>query len=446
VNSLKTRLLLAGLLLLAVFVGLTGLALEQAVYERSLSAEEDRLQGLVYGVLGAMDVGPHEVVVNLEELPEPSLKTPDSGLYAVLLDANGTERWRSPSFLEEIPVQLTVQSPEVGTWQFDYLRAPRPLLTLLFAVRWAGESAAATAEQYAIVVIRDAQRFETQQSRFQQTLWLWLVVSAGLLMAVQFAVLRWGLMPLRRVVRQVNEIESGDRDKVSGDYPSELRSVVDSLNGLIAHEARQRLRYRNALDDLAHSLKTPLAALRAYLDGAQLDRESHQRADEQISRMDGIVRYQLSKAAAAGGQVLRKPVAVAPVVNKLASALRKVHHDKPIDFQLPDDEGMVRAELEDLLELLGNLLENAARHCKSCVAVSVHTDNDTVSVMVDDDGPGFPADAESLLGRGVRADSRNAGQGLGLAMVAEIVAAYAGTVSLTHSPLGGARVIVRMPG
>jgi two-component system sensor histidine kinase PhoQ len=446
VNSLKTRLLLAGLLLLAVFVGLTGLALEQAVYERSLSAEEDRLQGLVYGVLGAMDVGPHEVVVNLEELPEPSLKTPDSGLYAVLLDANGTERWRSPSFLEEIPVQLTVQSPEVGTWQFDYLRAPRPLLTLLFAVRWAGESAAATAEQYAIVVIRDAQRFETQQSRFQQTLWLWLVVSAGLLMAVQFAVLRWGLMPLRRVVRQVNEIESGDRDKVSGDYPSELRSVVDSLNGLIAHEARQRLRYRNALDDLAHSLKTPLAALRAYLDGAQLDRESRQRADEQISRMDGIVRYQLSKAAAAGGQVLRKPVAVAPVVNKLASALRKVHHDKPIDFQLPDDEGMVRAELEDLLELLGNLLENAARHCKSCVAVSVHTDNDTVSVMVDDDGPGFPADAESLLGRGVRADSRNAGQGLGLAMVAEIVAAYAGTVSLTHSPLGGARVIVRMPG
>ena len=444
-NSLKTRLLLAGLLLLAVFVGLTGLALEQAVYERSLSAEEDRLQGLVYGVLGAMDVGLRGVEVNLEELPEPSLQTPDSGLYAVLLDASGAERWRSPSFLEEIPEQLTVRQPQVGKWQFDYLRAPRPLLTLLFAVRWAGESISANAAQYAIVVIRDAQHFETQQNRFQQTLWLWLVVSAGLLMAVQFVVLRWGLMPLRRVVRQVREIESGDREKMSGNYPTELRSVVDSLNGLIAHEARQRSRYRNALDDLAHSLKTPLAALRAYLDGAQLDRESRQRADEQISRMDGIVRYQLSKAAAAGGQVLRKPVAVAPVVSKLVSALRKVHRDKPINYQLPDDTGTVRAEQDDLLELLGNLLENAARHCKSCVSVSVHTEGDIVSVLVDDDGAGFPADAELLLGRGVRADSRDTGQGLGLAMVADIVAAYAGTVSLTNSPMGGARVIVNIP-
>ncbi|MDH3716384.1 MAG: ATP-binding protein, partial [Gammaproteobacteria bacterium] len=395
--------------------------------------------------LGAMDVGLRGVEVNLEELPEPSLQTPDSGLYAVLLDASGAERWRSPSFLEEIPEQLTVRQPQVGKWQFDYLRAPRPLLTLLFAVRWAGESISANAAQYAIVVIRDAQHFETQQNRFQQTLWLWLVVSAGLLMAVQFVVLRWGLMPLRRVVRQVREIESGDREKMSGNYPTELRSVVDSLNGLIAHEARQRSRYRNALDDLAHSLKTPLAALRAYLDGAQLDRESRQRADEQISRMDGIVRYQLSKAAAAGGQVLRKPVAVAPVVSKLVSALRKVHRDKPINYQLPDDTGTVRAEQDDLLELLGNLLENAARHCKSCVSVSVHTEGDIVSVLVDDDGPGFPADAELLLGRGVRADSRDTGQGLGLAMVADIVAAYAGTVSLTNSPMGGARVIVNIP-
>lgn len=444
-NSLKTRLLLAGLLLLAVFVGLTGLALEQAVYERSLGAEEDRLQGLVYGVLGAMDVGSGEVVVNPEELPEPRLGTPDSGVYAMLLDVNGIERWRSPSFLEDIPVQLTAQRPDVGEWQFEYLRMPRPLLTLRFTVRWAGENTTVDASQYSIVVLHDAGRFETQQSRFQRTLWLWLVVSAGLLMAVQFAVLHWGLVPLRQVVRQVKEIESGERATVAGDYPSELRSVVDGLNGLIAHEARQRSRYRNALDDLAHSLKTPLAALRAYLDGAQLNHELRQRADEQISRMDAIVRYQLGKAAAAGGQVLRKPVAVAPLVARLAGALQKVHHDKPIEFDLPGDDGSVRAEQQDLLELLGNLLENAARHCRARVAVSVRSENGTIGVLVDDDGPGFPADAELLLERGVRADARNAGQGLGLAMVADIVAAYAGTVSLTRSPMGGARVIVKIP-
>ncbi|MDH3450959.1 MAG: ATP-binding protein, partial [Gammaproteobacteria bacterium] len=375
-NSLKTRLLLSGLLLLAAFVGLTGLALERAVYERSLSAEEDRLQGLVYGVLGAMDVGLSGAVVNLEELPEPGLQTPDSGLYAVLLGAGGAEAWRSPSFLEDIPDPLIAQVPEVGEWQFDYLRTPRPLLTLAFTVRWAGENTAVNAARYAIIVIRDARHFETQQSRFQRTLWLWLVVTAALLMAVQFLVLHWGLVPLRQVVRQVKEIESGDRQSVAGDYPSELRSVVESLNGLIAHEARQRSRYRNALDDLAHSLKTPLAALRAYLDGEQLDREFQQRADEQISRMDGIVRYQLSKAAAAGGQGLRKPVAVAPVVGKLVNALQKVHRDKQITFQLPDADGFVRAEQADLLELLGNLLENAARHCQTRVAVIVETDSD----------------------------------------------------------------------
>lgn len=444
-NSLKTRLLLAGLLLLAVFVGLTGLALEQAVFERSLSAEEDRLQGLVYGVLGAMDVQPGEVIVNLEELPEPSLQTPDSGLYAVLLDTGGVEVWRSPSYLEDLPSELTARQPDVGQWQFEYLRIPKPLLTLAFTVRWAGESSAAQATRYAILVIRDAGHFETQQSTFQRTLWLWLIASAGLLMAVQFVVLYWGLVPLRQVVKQVKQIETGEREKVSGNYPSELRSVVDSLNGLIAHEARQRSRYRDALADLAHSLKTPLAALRAYLDGGNMDRETQQRADEQITRMDGIVRYQLSKAAAAGGgQGMRKPVAVAPVVSKLVNALQKVHRDKAIVFELPDD-GFVRAEQEDLLELLGNLLENAARHCRSRVAVVVENGDDAVRVLVDDDGPGFPDDADTLLERGVRADTRNAGQGLGLAMVADIVAAYSGTVSLTQSAMGGARVIVSMP-
>lgn len=444
-NSLKTRLLLAGLLLLAVFVGLTGLALEQAVFERSLSAEQNRLQGLVYGVLGAMDVGPDGVAVDLDSLPDPDLQTPDSGLYAVLLDAGGAERWRSPSFLEDAPAALAASPPAVGEWRFDYLREPRPLLTLRFTVRWAGESTAVDATQFAIAVLRDARFFEARQSGFQQTLWLWLVVSAALLMAVQFAVLSWGLAPLRRVVRQVKEIESGERESVAGDYPSELRSVVDGLNGLLAHETRQRSRYRNALEDLAHSLKTPLAALRAYLDGAPLDEETRQRADEQIARMDGIVRYQLGRAAAAGGQVLRKPVALAPLVGKLAGALQKVHRDKPLDFQLPDGDAAVRAEQQDLLELLGNLLENAARHCRRRVAVGVQADGGAVRVLVDDDGPGFPAEAELLLERGVRADTRSAGQGLGLAMVADIAAAYAGTVRLTRSPLGGARVEVRLP-
>ncbi len=444
-NSLKIRLLLAGLLLLAVFVGLTGLALERAVYERSLSAEEDRLQGLVYGVLGAMDVGPGGVVVNPEELPEPRLQTPDSGLYAVLVDDKGTERWRSPSFLEDVPAGLTAGLPEVGDWQFAYLRTPRPLMSLLFTVRWAGEATSTGASEYAILVLHDAERFESRQGGFQQTLWLWLVVSAGLLMAVQLAVLRWGLGPLREVVRQVKEIETGEREAIAGDYPSELRSVVDGLNGLIAHEARQRSRYRNALDDLAHSLKTPLAALRVYLDAARLDGESRQRADEQISRMDGIVRYQLSKAAAAGARALRKPVAVAPVVAKLSAALQKVHRDKPIAFEVPDDDSCVRAEQEDLMELLGNLLENAARHCSSRVAVLVEAGSEATSIIVDDDGPGFPEQTQALLQRGVRADARTAGQGLGLAMVAEIAAAYGGTVSLTRSPPGGARVVVSFP-
>ncbi len=375
----------------------------------------------------------------------PQLQTPDSGLYAVLFDADGAERWRSPSYLDDLPAGMTAVLPDIGAWQFDYLRAPRPLMTLLFSLRWAGEEPSDEATRYAILVMRDAERFEARQSQFARTLWLWLVVSAGLLMAVQLAVLRWGLVPLREVVRQVKEIETGEREVIAGDYPSELRSVVDGLNGLIAHEARQRSRYRNALDDLAHSLKTPLAALRAFLDAADLDGESHKRADEQITRMDGIVRYQLSKAAAAGAQALRKPVAIAPVVQKLAGALQKVHHDKAIEFELPQGGSWVRAEQEDLMELLGNLLENAARHCQSRVAVSVQPAQDSISVFVDDDGPGFPADTQPLLQRGVRADARGTGHGLGLAMVADIVSAYAGTLDLTRSPIGGARVIVTFP-
>jgi len=180
---------------------------------------------------------------------------------------------------------------------------------------------------------------------------------------------------------------------------------------------------------------------------ARLPDEPRRQLEEQVGRMQEIADHQLSRAATAGRRTLAQPVAVRPVADKLVAALRKVYATRGLAFE-PRVPADLQARLDggDLYELLGNTLDNAAKWARARVRLAARREDGALVAVIEDDGPGFPDDPQRLLGRGVRADSRVPGQGLGLASVAEILQAYEGHIALERSPdLGGARVTLRIP-
>lgn len=430
-TSLRTRLLLAASLVLAVFVALCGAALERAFRASALEAQYDKMQGLVYALIGVMETGGNGALTVQEvNLPDPRLRQPQSGLDAALIDENGRVLWHSPSF-PDLPLPPL---PEVGKFLFEFSEKPDYFL-IIFGIRWI--DAADDPRRYSLVVFEDTTAFLTQLNAFRNTLWIALGASTAMLLLLLVAVLRWGLRPLRHLTRELQSIESSGQPRIEGRYPRELSPLTDALNAMLTAERNQQSRYRNALGDLAHSLKTPLAVLR----GA----ETSPLVQEQTGRMQHIVDYQLRRAAAAGSRTLSEPVALRPLADKIIAAVAKVYGDKKLHFfnSIPADQRL-RADQGDIYEILGNLIENGAKYGKHQVKVSATRDGQHAVLVVEDDGPGFPPEPEKLLERGVRADSHTPGQGIGLSTVAEVVKAYEGEIALGRSSLGGARVSVRL--
>jgi two-component system sensor histidine kinase PhoQ len=362
-NSLKARLLLAATFILMAFVALTGVALEHGFQRRAEEAEQDKLQGLIYALIGATDSDRKgALVVQEAELRNSRLGQPDSGLYALIFNAKGETVWQSHSVLDPVAVGVI---PPVNSWR--YFRTTNDAGSVLFAesftVHWAGRGD--PLRSYTFLAAEDTTEFSSQMRSFRRELWVWLLVPAVLLLLTQAAVLRWGLAPLGRLVSELRGIESGSKADIGGRYPDELQPLTKALNALLRNERNQQSRYRHALDDLAHSLKTPLAVLIGESERSGLPDGVQSRLQEQLGRIRQIVDYQLKKAAAAGSRSFTAPVAIRPLVDKLAAALGKVYRDKAVRYDI-NIAGNARLRIDegDLMEMLGNLLDNASKWCR----------------------------------------------------------------------------------
>ncbi len=439
-NSLRTRLLVAAALILTAFGGLTGLVLDRAFQSGLSQAQQDKMQTLVYSLLGAASPDAFgDLTIAIDAVPDPRLRQPLSGLEAGLFDEDDTIVWSSADLLRLTPPE----TPQVGEWRFERLLTPNAF-ALSFGLRWI--DSADDPRRYTIVVLEDANAYDRQLAAFRRTLWLWLGMTLVGLSLMLILLLRWGLRPLRLLGHELQRIESGQQPQIQGHYPVELQPLARDLNTMIGAERNQQTRYRNALGDLAHTLKTPLAVLRGLGAEAGLDDGHRRQLQEQVDRMQHIVDHQLRRAAAAGTRTLTEPVALHGLAEKLLSAISKVYVEKSLHCENGIPEVLrVRADQGDLYDLLGNLLDNAAKYGKGRVLISAISGTRQSLIIVEDDGDGFPPHAEQLLQRGARADTRVPGQGLGLTAVAEIVQAYGGRLLLDRSPLGGAKVIVALP-
>jgi len=449
--SLSSRLLISVSFLLLLFFGITIAVLNTAFTEAGEQARRDILDGHLVALLAAAEPDDNDELALPDRLREPRFGQIGSGLYGELRNESGEVIWRSQSALGlEIPEGVT---PELGNHLFarEQLIDETPLLTLSLAVEWEFDDE--SSKSYVFKVAESLDSFNAQIAGFRGQLFGWFAaVAATMLLAFSF-LLRGLMKPLRKIETEIGEIESGDRASLSNKFPTELTGVARNMNLLIDSERARSDRYRFTLDNLAHSLKTPLAAMRALL-GDQQNANFGERFNEQIDRMDEIVRYQLRKpAASVADNLVLQSVNVDKEITRLIDGLKKVYHDKHPEFDVSVEPGMqFRGDTGDFLELAGNLLDNACKWCKKKVRISVVPSAGAKAIAsgmvlcVADDGPGIPQDAaDALLQRGMRLDESTPGHGIGLAVVKDIARSYGGQLSIKDSKLGGAEITVSIP-
>jgi two-component system, OmpR family, sensor histidine kinase PhoQ len=311
---------------------------------------------------------------------------------------------------------------------------------------------------YNLLVMKDAAKLEQEYDKFSKRTYIRLALVLMLALILLISAAYWGMRPLVRMQDELQSINEGKSKALSEGYPVELEGVTQALNQLLVQSSAQQQRYQNAMNDLAHSLKTRLAAVHAITDDATLGKQaSSEKIMEQISQMDQLVKYQLKRAMLGRKGLKHEQTPVAPMVEQLAQMLFKIYRDKQVNFNADIDARlMFPGDKGDLMELCGNLMENAFRLCIGQVRVSARylqrdeikseADKGEFELLVEDDGPGIEDKLrQKILERGVRADTQSQGQGIGLAVCHEIVTSYSGTLSIETSVLEGACFRIRVP-
>lgn len=445
-RSLRSRLVVSAAGFAALFVLALVPALERVFDQTLEQVVQQRLAADASTLIGAASVVDGQLVMP-EQMPDEEFNLPEAKLLGYVYDAEGRVVWHSRSTTDEELHYL----PFYAGNRIDFLRIRdrhgNEYYVYDVEVRLSGEQGL----PLSFVTMLPTSEFAGLQQDFSQRLRLWLGGGLLVLLGMLWLALTWSLGSLRGVRRELQEIESGGREHLSDQHPRELSRLTQSLNRLIDSERLQRTRYRDSLADLAHSLKTPLAVLQTVVENLRAQpagREQARTLRDQIERMSQQIDYQLQRASLRRSGLVRHSAALRPLAGKLGEALGKVYRDKDVKLQLDMPEN-TRLPIEEgaLLELLGNLLENAYRLCLSRIRVSARTLPGGWEIWVEDDGPGVPEDQrERVIGRGERLDASHPGQGIGLAVVRDIIESYGGSLSLDASPLGGAAFRVWLPG
>jgi two-component system sensor histidine kinase PhoQ len=443
--SLTNRLLIAVTIVLTAFLGLSAISLNNA-FERSAESElKKRLQNYVYTLLTSAELNAQNQLVMSRDLAEPRFAIPNSGLYAQITSGNGHVVWQSPSTIGHFLALPFSPEPSQEEFHTVELETDITLLNLAFGIVWEAEDGAEL--RFTINVAEDMHTFQQVTDSFQRSLWYWLGGTGLMLLIAQWLILRVSLRPLYHAADDLHAIETGEQRRLDDDYPKELKQLTQRINALLNHEESRRTRYKNSLADLAHSLKTPLAVFRGELDNTHNLDELKVTGYEQLDRISTLVDYQLQRASTEGKSTFLAPISLGEIIYKIVDSLDKVYQSKHIRTRCEiDRDAYIHADEGDMYELLGNLLENAYKYGHRNVHIIVSVHNDIVRIRVEDDGVGIPTHASGLvIKRGQRIDTQAEGQGLGLAIVSDIIMAYEGSIHLDRARLGGASFIVELP-
>lgn len=437
-GSLRLRLIAGGIVAILVALSIAGfglIVLFERHVTRTLTGDlEIHLRQLIAGI----DVDPQGVLTITRPPADPRFAEPLSGLYWQVTGAGG-QLLRSRS-LWDMTLKLPADALSHGDMHLHELPGPggSQLLVAERSVVLSGGGAKSSAR---IAVATDLGRVTAATTAFGKDLAVALGV-LGLVLAIATSIqVGLGLRPLDSLRRGVADIRAGRRRDLPASVPAEVQPLVEEVNALLEAQAGEIERSRGRAADLAHGLKTPLAALAA--DVVRLrERGQDALADDIEAIGDAMSRHvdrELARARVRGRARSHGDVstALAPLVRSLVATVARTPAAQELSFDVDIDAGASAPfDRTDLAEVLGNLIENAARHARSRVRIAAGSGVDAV-IAVEDDGAGI-AESEwpRVLQRGVRLDQRG-GAGLGLSIVQDVLGAYQWRLQLSRSPLGG---------
>jgi signal transduction histidine kinase len=439
VTSIQTRLslwLLASVVILFGIHFLMGnrapvVFTEEYMAKRLEDDAEVLMNGIRFDAAGMAVIDPDYVA--------PIYLRPNSGHYFLIRLQD-----RSLKSLSLGEAELTVPLAELDHGSLS--RHPGPGEQTLLV--WAGHYLK-LGQPVSLAIAEELTSLEEHLDRFHRRV---VLVTAGLfvlLIIIQRVIVRHSLKPLQRMEQACRELETGGIEQVPEDVPAEVRPLAREINRLVTVMQGRLVRSRNALGNLAHGLKTPLSLLSQYVDDrrGRIDEDSRRQARASVERIQSIIDRELKRARLAGpksaGQMFHMDTEIADITGMLG----KIHADKQLEYRIDLRQQDIQfGDREDMLELIGNLLDNASKWAKGQVAFTASLDDD-LHIRVEDDGPGIPqAEHEQLTTRGVRLDESTQGSGLGLAIIQDIVDHYEGDIHFsTSGTLGGLRVDIRLP-
>ncbi len=423
---------------LAMLLVVVGLLLAQAglwVVDRGLRQHmQDNLQTQAESLLAALVKGPQGIELNSRHHDAVFLK-PFSGHYFIV--EFNQQRWRSRSLWD-------FELPKIERMGFsEQLRAgPEEQQLLIYRGqyrRYKTDIKVTVAHDYSPVLL---------SFRQAQIIGGGLGLLALLLtLLLQWCLVRRALRPLEQTRIQIEQLQLGQRSLLEQDTPVELQPLVQQVNRLLVHTEDSLQRSRKGLGNLGHALKTPLAVLMSVLRREELQRQPELSAvlKEQLEYIDQRISRELTRARLSGDALPGAYFNCAEELPGLFQLMNRVHGDVLTLHWHATPELRLPYERDDILEMLGNLLDNACKWADSCVELSIEHDGESYFVRVDDDGPGIEeSQREQVQQRGSRLDEQSLGHGLGLAIVRDIVETLEGSVQLLNSPLGGLRVAIRL--
>lgn len=440
--SLKLRLAAAGFGALVLALAVSGVGLTYLFERHVYRTVSDELDAYVGQIAGGLTIDSPGRVKIMREPKDPGFDLPDSGLYWEVVYGGQIERSRSLA-----GATLVLPTDELSEGQTHYHQIIGPNAKLLLAAERRIEVDAIGGIAYArALVASDLTRMRQARDSFARELAPGLALLGLVLALATWAQLTIGLRPLSRLREELAAVRSGGVRRLSEETPLEVRALVKELNQLFAAQETEIARARGRAADLAHGLKTPLAALAG---DARLVREAGRADIADSMELTGAtmrrhVERELARARIRAAAIENPPaISVRDAVDALVRTLARTSRGGSMTYEnLSATDALAPIERGDLLEMMGNLLDNATRHARARIRVSTERRGDDIAILVEDDGPGVDPTMDALIRqRGGRLD-HTGGAGLGLSIVQDVLDAYGWRMDFARSELGGLLVIL----
>ena len=449
-NSLAFRLIALTAAWAIVALLTTAIILTTILRQNAERSFNDLLQAHLYNLIGGVEVGNDGLISNQPSLGDPKFRQPNSGWYWMILPVSPKagdgpkSRSLSGDTLSLPSAKSVAYSPGL-TRSYNHIGLNNGDVRIVEAKVLLGEGD----DLFLFVVSGSREPLKRELAKVVSSLYLFLAIFGLGSVISTFIAVKFGLLPLGRARKGLSDISEGKNQQLEGEFPVEIKPLIVEFNSLISANKAVVDRSRTQVGNLAHALKTPLSVL---LNASRHDKSPEPKLiEDQVDAMQRHVQHYLDRAQiAARKDLIGTRTKSKPVIERLLRVMRQLSPQlkfnmAEIDTTFPD----FKIEQQDFEEMVGNLVENASKFARTRVIVTVFkppNSADKLGLRVEDDGPGIsPNELQSALKRGERLDERKGGSGLGLSIVKDICEEYGGTLTISHSDIGGLKAELLLP-